>query len=120
MSSQDTVEPDPIFDRTPRDGHAAAEEHRARIAQLEEALESHAVVDQARGILMAVHRIDAEAAWGLLVRVSSHENIKVRTLAEAVIAIVTAPPPPPGRATSAALGYLLPSRSATDGTDGSV
>ena len=111
MSSQDTVEPDPIFDRAAQDGHATPEDDQARIAQLEEALESHAVVDQARGVLMAVHRIDAEAAWGLLVRVSSHENIKVRTLAEAVIAIVTAPPAPPGPATNAALRYLLPSRT---------
>ena len=58
---------------------------------------------------MALHRIDAEAAWGLLVRVSSHENIKVRTLAEAVIALVCSPVPVSTDAASeATVRYLLP------------
>ena len=110
MSTEDTVAPDPARDRlvAGRSGEDPTD-HEARIRQLEEALASHAVVDQARGVLMATHRIDAEAAWGLLVRVSSHENIKVRNLAEAVITLVTSPvPAEPSPATTAAIRFLLP------------
>ena len=108
---QDAVAPDPAPDRLVAgpsvDGQVV--DHDARIRQLEEALESHAVVDQARGVLMATHRIDADAAWALLVRVSSHQNIKVRTLAEAVVILVTSPvPAAPSPATTAAIRYLLP------------
>ena len=111
MSTEDTVAPDPAPDRLVAgpsvDGQVV--DHDARIGQLEEALESHAVVDQARGVLMATHRIDADAAWALLVRVSSHQNIKVRTLAEAVVILVTSPvPAAPSPATTAAIRYLLP------------
>jgi len=79
------------------------------VRQLEAAVTSHAVVDQARGALMALHRIDAEAARGLLVRVSNHENIKLRSLAEAVIALVCSPVPVSTEAASAAADrHLLP------------
>ena len=112
MSTEDTVAPDPAPVRPTDHACGAA----ARIRQLEAALESHALVDQARGVLMAAHRIDADAAWGLLVRVSSHENIKVRTLAEAVVTLVTSPvPAEPSPATTAAIRYLLP-RSWPDDT----
>jgi hypothetical protein len=113
LSTEDTVAPDPArtrrtdcaSDASDSSGAPAA----ARIRQLEEALESHALVDQARGVLMATHRIDADAAWALLVRVSSHQNIKVRTLAEAVVTLVTSPvPAAPTPATTAAIRYLLP------------
>ena len=111
MSTEDTVVPDPprepLTAEPSTDGHGP--DLHARIRQLEAALESHAVVDQSRGVLMAAHRIDPDAAWGLLTRVSSHENIKVRTLAEAVIALVTSPvPAQPSPATIAATRYLLP------------
>jgi hypothetical protein len=113
LSTEDTVAPDPAPDRLVAgpavDGQVV--DHDSRIRQLEEALESHAVVDQARGVLMGTHRIDADAdaAWSLLVRVSSHQNIKVRTLAEAVTFLVTSPEPAdPSPATTAAIRYLLP------------
>jgi hypothetical protein len=118
LSTEDTVAPDPARDRLVAgpavDGQVT--DHAARIRQLEQALASHAVVDQARGVLMATHRIDADAAWGLLVRVSSHENIKVRALAEAVITLVASPAPAePSPATTAAIRFLLP-RSWSDGS----
>jgi len=102
LSSRDTVDPDP-------EEPQSLEDLRARVDQLEAALASHAAVDQARGCLMALHRIDADAAWALLVRVSSHQNIKVRTLAEAVVALVSSPVPvATDEASSAAVRYLLP------------
>ena len=117
MSTEDTVAPDPARSR-PTDCPSDVAGAAARIRQLEAALASHALVDQARGVLMATHRIDADAAWGLLVRVSSHENIKVRTLAEAVITLVTSPvTADPTPATTAAIRYLLP-RSWSEGTAG--
>jgi hypothetical protein len=87
----------------------ALSECERRVEQLQAALASHAVVDQARGILMGLHRIDADAAWALLLRVSSHQNVKLRTLAEAVIAVVTsATPLEPTDATTSARRFLLP------------
>ncbi len=107
MPNPDTPESDPALDAD------------ARIQQLEAALEAHAVVDQARGILMALNRIDAHGAWALLMRVSSHENIKIRTLAEAVIAIVTSPEPvATSPATDAAVRYLLPRPTDPPGPSG--
>jgi hypothetical protein len=114
LATEDTVAPDPALTRRPdrpsdSSGSSDSAAAAARIRQLEEALESHALVDQARGVLMATHRIDADAAWALLVRVSSHQNIKVRTLAEAVVTLVTSPvPAAPTPATTAAIRYLLP------------
>jgi hypothetical protein len=104
LSGQDTVEPDPAHEELQR-----LEDLQARVDQLQAALASHAVVDHARGCLTALHRIDADAAWALLVRVSSHQNIKVRTLAEAVLSLVCSPGPvATDEASSVAVRYLLP------------
>jgi hypothetical protein len=55
-------------------------------AQLRSALQSRAVIDQAKGVLMAVHAIPAEEAFRLLVHRSQRENVKLHTLAERFIA----------------------------------
>jgi AmiR/NasT family two-component response regulator len=51
------------------------------VTNLRQALSSRAVIDQAKGILMARHGIDAEAAFALLSETSQRENVKVRDLA---------------------------------------
>ncbi|MEV6908703.1 GAF and ANTAR domain-containing protein [Amycolatopsis sp. NPDC051071] len=51
------------------------------VEQLREALVSRAVIDQAKGILMALHKISAKDAFALLVERSQRENIKLRELA---------------------------------------
>ncbi|EHR48446.1 response regulator with putative antiterminator output domain [Saccharomonospora marina XMU15] len=56
---------------------------------LRTALESRAVIDQAKGILMAVNRIDADQAFTLLVEQSQRDNIKLRDLATRFVAHVT-------------------------------
>lgn len=56
------------------------------VAQLREALTSRAVIDQAKGVLMAARRISADEAFALLVEQSQQENVKVRDLAERFIA----------------------------------
>jgi hypothetical protein len=89
---------------------------KERISHLEQAVESHAVVNQAQGILMAAHRISADAAWAAMRRVSSHTNIKLRVIADAVIEITTRPDTvPESPAGTAALEMLLPSLRDTDG-----
>jgi GAF domain-containing protein len=57
--------------------------------QLREALTSRAVIDQAKGILMALYKVSADQAFTLLVEQSQNDNIKVRDLATRIIALVT-------------------------------
>jgi hypothetical protein len=53
---------------------------------LPELLESRAAIEQAKGALMLVYRIDANAAFELLLWRSQHTNTKVRALAAQIIA----------------------------------
>lgn len=57
---------------------AAAE----RVDGLEHALTSRATIDQAKGVIMAVFGLNADAAFEVLVRVSQHANVKLATVAE--------------------------------------
>lgn len=61
-------------------------ELRARNEQLGQALTSRALIDQARGMMMALAPCPSDRAWDLLVDVSQHCNIKLRDVAEAVVA----------------------------------
>lgn len=56
--------------------------------QLERALDSRAVIDQAKGVLMAVHGVDADGAFAMLVETSQRTNTKVRVVAEELLASV--------------------------------
>ena len=59
-----------------------------RIRQLQEALESRVVIEQAKGILMATERIDPEAAFDLLRTRSQRTNRKLRVVAQEVVASI--------------------------------
>ena len=59
---------------------------RAQNSQLALALETRAVIDQARGMVMALAPCTGDRAWELLVGVSQHCNIKLRTVAAALVA----------------------------------
>ncbi|WP_338782266.1 ANTAR domain-containing protein [Streptomyces sp. DG1A-41] len=59
---------------------------RAENEQLGRALASRAVIDQARGMMMALAPCPSDRAWDLLVDVSQHCNIKLRDVAEALVA----------------------------------
>lgn len=61
---------------------------RATVDQLSTALTSRAVIDQAKGILMAVRRIDADQAFQALVALSQGQNRKLRDVAEQFVARV--------------------------------
>ena len=55
---------------------------REETAQLRHALTSRAVIDQAKGVVMAVHRVSADEAFAMLVDRSQRENVKLRDFAE--------------------------------------
>lgn len=71
-----------------RDAALLAEvvELRAKNKQLEQALASRAVIDQARGMVMALAPCSSERSWDLLVEVSQHCNVKLRDVAAALVA----------------------------------
>ncbi|WP_369260966.1 ANTAR domain-containing protein [Streptomyces sp. R35] len=85
-----TREERPLLTAVPSAGHTAllAEvvELRAVNKQLERALTSRAVIDQARGMVMVLAPCSSEGAWDLLVGVSQHCNIKLRDVAAALVA----------------------------------
>jgi len=59
---------------------------RALSAQLEAAMTSRAVIEQAKGVIMAVKAVDADTAFDLLRRASQTENRKLRQIAGEVVA----------------------------------
>ncbi|MFH8379290.1 ANTAR domain-containing protein [Streptomyces cyaneofuscatus] len=71
------------------------EDLHERVRQLEQAVVSHAVIDHASGVLMALTRCSPREAWGKLVRNSQHANVKVRRVAEAVVAAAQGGEVPP-------------------------
>jgi transcriptional regulator with GAF, ATPase, and Fis domain len=64
-------------------GHAQVED------QLNTALHSRKVIGQAMGILMERYRMDGDRAFNFLVRASSTSNIKLRDVAEELVASST-------------------------------
>jgi GAF domain-containing protein len=54
--------------------------------QLRTALESRAVIEQAKGVLMRDHHCDAEEAFEILKRASQHSNRKLRDVAAGIVA----------------------------------
>ncbi|WP_229821083.1 MULTISPECIES: ANTAR domain-containing protein [Streptomyces] len=55
------------------------------IGQLKEAVTSHAVVDQAIGMIVAMGRVTPEQGWTVLREVSQHTNVKLRNVAELIL-----------------------------------
>ena len=54
-------------------------------AQLRTAMQSRAVIEQAKGILMARDHCTADEAFELLSRLSQHSNIKLRDIAQNIV-----------------------------------
>ena len=57
--------------------------------QLNQALRSRAVIDQALGIIMAESNVDAERAFAVLSRASNNRRMKLRELAAEIVARVS-------------------------------
>jgi GAF domain-containing protein len=60
---------------------------------LELALESRAIIDQAKGILMERHKLTADQAFQLLAQVSSRTNTKLRQIADTLVLTGELPAP---------------------------
>jgi hypothetical protein len=71
--------------------------HRERAMNLEWAIHSHSVIDQAKGIIMVQQKCTSDAAFGMLRKLSMDENIKLYDLAAALVASASGHPlPAPG------------------------
>ena len=64
-----------------REHTAAARE----VGQLREALVSRSTIDQAKGVLMARHHVDADGAFEMLVRLSNDANVRLAEVARALV-----------------------------------
>ncbi|MER7683060.1 ANTAR domain-containing protein [Streptomyces sp. NPDC096934] len=53
--------------------------------QLKQAVRSHAVVDQAIGVILAVGRLTPDEGWHTLRNISQNTNVKLRQVAELVV-----------------------------------
>ncbi|WP_103349622.1 GAF and ANTAR domain-containing protein [Amycolatopsis sp. CA-128772] len=62
---------------------------RETMGQLRAALTSRAVIDQAKGILMALHCIPSDEAFELLVKASQEQNLKLREVAQNFVTAAT-------------------------------
>jgi transcriptional regulator with GAF, ATPase, and Fis domain len=62
--------------------------------QLNQALRSRAVIDQALGIIMAESKIDAQRAFAVLSRASNNRRMKLRDLAAEIVTRVSGQAPP--------------------------
>lgn len=62
---------------------------------LQTAMRSRTLIDQATGVIMAQQRCGAEEAFGILRTASQHRNIKLRDLCARLIADITRRPPAP-------------------------
>ncbi|MBN0046699.1 ANTAR domain-containing protein [Streptomyces actuosus] len=60
-------------------------ELQEEVDQLKEAVSSHAVVDQAIGMIVALGRVTPDQGWLVLKEVSQHTNIKLRHVAELIL-----------------------------------
>jgi AmiR/NasT family two-component response regulator len=54
-------------------------------AGLGEAMKSRAVIEQAKGVLMAAQRCSEDKAFELLVNASQRENVKLRDIATRIM-----------------------------------
>lgn len=60
-------------------------ELQEEIDQLKEAIVSHAVVDQAIGVMVALGRMTPDQGWLVLKELSQHTNIKLRNVADLIL-----------------------------------
>ncbi|MGV9456937.1 ANTAR domain-containing protein [Streptomyces sp. NPDC003635] len=71
--------------REPADETDRISELEEEVDQLKHAVASHAVVDQAIGMIVALGRVAPEEGWTVLKDVSQHTNIKLRQVADLIL-----------------------------------
>ncbi|MET9229963.1 GAF and ANTAR domain-containing protein [Lentzea sp. NPDC003310] len=62
---------------------------QSKVRHLEQALASRAAIEQAKGVLMAVHTCDADTAFRMLVEQSQRANVKLRDVAAKLLESAT-------------------------------
>jgi GAF domain-containing protein len=72
----------------------ASSGHRRQVENLQIALQSRAVIEQAKGIIMAQRKCDAETAFKMLRDLSMQENVKLYELAAQVVTSASNHPVP--------------------------
>ncbi|WP_420918764.1 ANTAR domain-containing protein [Streptomyces coelicoflavus] len=81
--------PSPGPDPAPHLGHDSDSDQifrlQEQVRQLKEAVVSHAVVDQAIGVIIVLGGVTPDEGWIVLKEVSQHTNIKLRNVAETVL-----------------------------------
>ncbi|MGH3634560.1 MAG: ANTAR domain-containing protein, partial [Mycobacterium sp.] len=70
-------------------------------------VEARAVIEQAKGVLMAIYRVNADQAFGVLRWRSQETNTKLRALAAQLVTDVVTLPPPSAEVQSAFDHLLL-------------
>ena len=60
-------------------------------AQMQDAMQSRAVIEQAKGIIMVQRRCDADEAFSILVRLSQETNTKLRNVCAVLVQMSTSP-----------------------------
>ena len=70
--------------------HAAVAVASTVVRQMEEAMETRAVIEQAKGILMTQRHCDPDEAFRVLVRASTRNNRKLREIAGEIVEAVQA------------------------------
>ncbi|MFJ6657118.1 ANTAR domain-containing protein [Streptomyces sp. NPDC091377] len=55
------------------------------VEHLRRAMDAHALVDQAIGVVVAVGHLHPEQGWMVLKRISQHTNLKLRDVARALV-----------------------------------
>jgi AmiR/NasT family two-component response regulator len=73
----------------------AYQDARNMADNLQAALKSRAVIDQAKGILMGRHKFTADHAFQVLARNLMHQNVKLRVVAEELVLTGELPGLPP-------------------------
>lgn len=89
MPTDPRPDPRPGSDPDPHLGSGSGSDRifqlQEQIRQLKEAIVSHAVVDQAIGMVVVLARVTPDEGWLVLKEVSQHTNIKLRNVAEAIL-----------------------------------
>lgn len=55
------------------------------VGNLRRALDSRAVIEQAKGVIMARDHCTPDAAFEILIRISQHQHVKIRGLAQGIV-----------------------------------
>lgn len=79
------VRPGPAPDPDPDSDSDQIFRLQEEVRQLKEAVVSHAVVDQAIGVVVVFGGVTPDEGWIVLKEVSQHTNIKLRNVAETVL-----------------------------------